>query len=185
MSLGRQSEFEAFCRQEYEALFRYLYCITGNVDDAVEGVQESFLRLHELEQKRCDVENRRALLFRLARNLAIDVLRRRNVRADLQRNTGKRMLPIEFPPTPEDLLREKELRGLVEAALEELPEKQRTCLLLRNSGLSYRQIAGIVHLDPESIGPALGRALRRFKAIYAGLLETKPAVERAWHDRLR
>jgi RNA polymerase sigma-70 factor (ECF subfamily) len=185
MKPERHSDLEAFFRREYEPLCRYVCCIVGNVDDAVETVQEVFLRFYQLQQETRGGQNARALLFRLARNLAIDVVRRRRVRVIYQRQVEEGRISVRITATPEQLMLEKEQRGLAETALRRLSGTQRECLVLRSSGLSYKIIADTLGLNPESIGPTLARALRRFKVAFAELLETKTAPAEAQHARRR
>jgi DNA-directed RNA polymerase specialized sigma24 family protein len=43
-----ERNIEEFCREEYAEVYRYAWTLLGNQDDALEVVQESFLRLHRL-----------------------------------------------------------------------------------------------------------------------------------------
>ncbi len=47
------------------------------------------------------------------------------------------------------------------AAIEKLPEQQRECMLLRSSGLRYREIAGILGIQTSSVGALVHRAAAR------------------------
>jgi len=57
-------------------------------------------------------------------------------------------------------------RAGVRAVLDQLPEKQRSCLLLRHSGYSYAEIAETLGIATGSVGTTLARAERAFKDLY-------------------
>jgi DNA-directed RNA polymerase specialized sigma24 family protein len=60
------ARFDAFFAEEHERLFKALYFVTGNREDAEELMQEAFLRLwerwHEIER----IDDPTAYLFRVA-----------------------------------------------------------------------------------------------------------------------
>ena len=62
-------------------------------------------------------------------------------------------------------LRQEE-QAEVRRALAELPERQRTCLLLRHSGYSYAEIAATLGVATGSVGVLLARGEQAFRAIY-------------------
>jgi DNA-directed RNA polymerase specialized sigma24 family protein len=43
-----ERNIEEFCREEYAEVYRYAWTLQGNQDDALEVVQECFLRLHRV-----------------------------------------------------------------------------------------------------------------------------------------
>jgi RNA polymerase sigma-70 factor (ECF subfamily) len=163
-----------FLRQEYVPLCRYVYRVIGNREDTVELVQEACLRFCEMQSRARGEQHERALLFRIARNLAIDLLRKRSVRAAHEKEAGPGNLVVLHPEeSPEQRLLDKERHQIFQAVLAQLNEHQRECLLLRGSGLSYREIAAELRLNPESIGPTLVRALRKFRSLYEELVENR------------
>lgn len=162
------NEVEQFCRDEYAGLYRYAWTLLGNKEDALETVQESFLRFHRMWRAGAIREHDRALLFRLARNVAIDLQRRTHTTERLQPDNV-----LVFPPTPEEVLLEKEAQQRATQALSQLSEKEQKCLALRYGGLSYSEIAQVLQLSSNSIGPMMARALRRFQQRYEEILETQ------------
>ena len=171
MNAAQLLALEQFFRKEYESLCRYVYCIVSSSDDTVEIVQEAFLRYCEIHLQRPSKGKERSLLFRLARNLAIDSVRRRKVRVIRRRRVEEAAAASTPAADPEQLLLAKEQRQLAQSALERLNENQKDCLLLRAAGLSYKDIAGILQLSTESIGPTLARALEKVKTAYEELVE--------------
>lgn len=160
--------------QEYAALCRYVYRIVGNREDTVELAQEACLRFCKMQSRVQGEQNERALLFRIARNLSIDLLRKRNVRTAHEQEAGRNNVAVLHPEeSPEQRLLAKERQHQFQTVLGQLSEQQRECLLLRGSGLSYREIAVALRLSSESIGPTLARALRKFRTLYEELVENR------------
>ncbi len=126
-----QEDPDDFFRGECEGLCRYVSRILGSTEGAVDVVQESFLRFYSMGSRVADGTGR-PLLFRLARNLAIDRVRERRTVSQL----GADVIEIPVSTTPEDLVLREERTRLLNAALSSLSERDRELLALRHAGLS-------------------------------------------------
>ena len=69
-------------------------------------------------------------------------------------------------PTPEDLQTASEHRRQVRIVLAALAFREAALLLLRSHGLSYKEIAQALDLNPASVGKLLGRAQEAFRKEY-------------------
>ncbi|MEX2315021.1 MAG: sigma factor-like helix-turn-helix DNA-binding protein [Thermomicrobiales bacterium] len=67
---------------------------------------------------------------------------------------------------PLDLVARQDEATIVRAHLARLPERQRAVLVLRSSGMSYAEVAGIVGVSTNSVGTLLARAERAFRNSY-------------------
>jgi RNA polymerase sigma factor (sigma-70 family) len=176
-----RTEFELFCRREYVAVYRYVYAHLGKVEEAREAVQESFLSLYQLWLAGEIREHERALLFRIARNKAIDLVRRRaRQKATTEELQGGNVLAFRAPEqhTPEELLLSKERQHFAEAALARLSDRDQECLALRRSGLTNQQVAEALNVNATTVRQIISRALRRFEEFYEQLME-RPLREKA------
>ncbi|HKX33288.1 MAG TPA: sigma-70 family RNA polymerase sigma factor [Blastocatellia bacterium] len=181
-----ETQFEDFYRQECQALYRYVYARVGNADDALEVAQESFLNLYRMQSGKEAPVYERALLFRMARNAAVDLLRRRRTREGYAREAvTSNLVPLRPAQerTPEELLLEKEQRQCAAAAFEGLGSRDQECLVLRRSGLSYRAVAETMNINPNSVSQAINRALRRFEQAYNALVREQGADEKSGKTR--
>jgi len=165
----RTARLEALFRQHHPPLCRYVYHIVGNVDDALEIAQESFLRLWTARGTLDITEVEPAYLFKLARNLAIDSLRKDHVRGRYAAHAARSHNLLILPLTPEAQFLERERHGLAAQALRQLGAKQRELLALRATGFSYDQIADIACVSRGSVGQLITRALRKCRAAYEEL----------------
>jgi RNA polymerase sigma factor (sigma-70 family) len=172
----RDSQIEDFFREEYRNLYRYAYQFVGNADDAMEVVQDTFLDFYRHACKETSCQCDRALLFFMAKNHAIDVLRRTRTRITYQQEMSEgKLVPLNSssPRTPEDLLLEQERKRCVRQALDQLSKKEQECLALRRWGLSYQEVAETMHMNSQSVGQVITRALRKFRGVYAQIREDK------------
>lgn len=175
----RDAQIEDFFRAEYRNLYRYVCQIVGNADDAMEVVQETFLSFYRLQKNELTCKCDRALLFCMARNQGIDLLRRSRTRETYKKDVqeGKLvMLQQSRSKTPEEILLDRERQERTRSALEQLSKKEQDCLALRRWGLSYREVAQALHMNPQSVGQLITRALRKFRGIHAEIQEKKDAV---------
>ncbi len=152
-------------------MYRYTYAHIGDVEDTREVVQESFLSLYQMWLASEIREHERALLFRIARNKAIDLVRRRARQSmeDLQSGKVLPFRPLE-QHTPEELLLEKERRHFATEALARLSDRDQECLALRRSGLTNQQVAEALNVNAITVRQVISRALRRFEQIYDQLM---------------
>lgn len=150
---------EVFDRH-YDALFRYLHRLTGDEDLAEDLAQETFVRL--LEQPVSE-DGIRSWLFTVGRNLLRDRSRVRTRREELldQFDTGP-----SRPERPDEATERRERVKAVRDALDQLSERDRTILLLREEGFKYAEIAEVIGVATSSVGTLLARALRRFENAY-------------------
>ncbi|MDM7916750.1 MAG: sigma-70 family RNA polymerase sigma factor [Candidatus Eisenbacteria bacterium] len=176
-----ETRFEQLFHAHYDGIYRLLYRHTGSRAEAEDLAQETFLRCYrsgaaaaEGRDERPDssgdgkepaAEALRAWLYRVAMNLASNARRDRRRRFVRDRRAGEaeeaeRAGRAGLDPA-ETLVRQRE-REAVREVLASLPDRQERILLLRHSGLRYREIAAILDVSPASIGTLLARAEEAF-----------------------
>ena len=102
------------------------------------------------------------LLYKMAKDKYVDVLRKKKLRAD-------HLQGIAFELTgddPEERLMLQELKEHYEKALARLPEKQRVAFLMnRKEGLTYKEIAVRLDLSDKAIEKRMRLALANLKSM--------------------
>ena len=161
---GSVAAFQGLYERHHRALFNFLFRFLADRLTAEDLLQEAFLRVYLHRETYRPTAAFRTWLFTIARNLALDHVRRRGI---VQENVGEEERVLATPdPAPGPLRRAEageELRRL-EAALHDLPPGQREVLLLsRYAGLSHTEIAEVTGSSPEAVRVALHRALRRLR----------------------
>jgi RNA polymerase sigma-70 factor (ECF subfamily) len=146
-----------------EPLLRYLLSFSLPSADSEEVIQDTFLALFQHLQRGKSRQNLRGWLFRVAHNLALR--KRRDDRKEMQNLTGSASSPeetlIDPTPGPEDQFAASQVRALLMAVVDALPEQDRRCLFLRAEGLRYREIAEVLEISLSSVSVSLGRSLAR------------------------
>lgn len=161
-----------FCR-DYDSVCRYARRIVNDCDDAAEIAQETFLRMQQMPGAQRFGLSDRALLFRVARNLAIDHVRRKHTRRRYA-GTDLRITIIAAEKSTEEELVAQERCSRVHLALRTLSPRDAKCLALKNAGHSYDEMAAILNIHPGSVGPTVTRALRRLRQAYFDLSPENP-----------
>ena len=135
-----------------EGIFRYLCRIVGR-EDARELTQEVFLRVTRTTVPQTDDGGRRAWLFRIARNLALNHVRDDRRRGETVEIAGDPALP----PT-------QTLALALREALDRLSPVDRDVFLMREvGGLSYNEIAFACQLTPDAVRSRLHRARQELR----------------------
>lgn len=155
--------FDALFTAHYALVHRIAYRIVGTREEAEDLAQEAFLRLHRSpavwQGKAADDGSVRAWLCRVVTNLAYNALRAqgRRTRREVQ------IAPAEDHADASAAVAEVEA---VRQALVRLDARQVQLLLLRQEGLTYRELAAALNVAPGSVGTLLARAEAAFARAY-------------------
>jgi RNA polymerase sigma-70 factor (ECF subfamily) len=162
---GGVNDLDRLFREYRGPLVRYLTRRLGDRDWAEEVTQETFLRAARQET----IVSERAWLFAVATNLVRDEARRdarRRKHLELLREQAR----IDDVVEPEALSIERaQEAAMARKALEQLTERDREALLMREEGLDYTEIASALDLSIGSVGTTLARARRRLVEAYESL----------------
>jgi RNA polymerase sigma-70 factor (ECF subfamily) len=142
-------------REHSLSLRRYLYVILRDQQLAEDLTQETFLRLFRSLSQGESIQEMRAWIFRVARNLATDALRQRRSSESLDENH------MDLRTGAEEHLLESERLRKVQEALDLLSPQERACLVLRSEGLKFREIASTLEVKIPTVETALTRALKK------------------------
>jgi RNA polymerase sigma factor (sigma-70 family) len=163
------SEFEALFKEHWARVYRLLCRLVGDPSEAEDLALETFLRLYRHHPHQEDGFNPGGWLHRVATNLGLHSIRSWKRRQHYETNAGKYTLNEE--PPAEMLAQQEEQHSLVRLALAQMNQRQSQLLILRHSGLAYKDIAKTLNLAPSSIGPLLVRAEREFEKRYRALAQ--------------
>ncbi len=90
----QQQEFEKAYDENIERIFRFVYLKVGNKDDAEDVTSQVFVRFWKLWgekiKKKEKLDNPRALLYTIARNLIIDYYRKNRPERDEKKDSKKK-----------------------------------------------------------------------------------------------
>jgi RNA polymerase sigma-70 factor, ECF subfamily len=159
------------CRYEW-LVHRIAYGFVGDRDEALEIVQETFLKVHaRLDEWRGEGEIR-SWIARIAANEAINRnrARRRRPTAPLDED---RLEPFE--PSQETALHDREAAGALHRSLASLSPRQRMAVVLRYfQEMSTREIAAVLECSEGTARNILFRSLQKLRAVLTGSEEVLP-----------
>jgi len=151
------ADAEVLFAEHRQGVFRYLCRMVGQVETARELTQEVFLSVARAGVPDADPAGRRAWVFRIAHNLALNHVRDRR-HDGMTADSGDTAAPAV-----------QELGAAIREALEELQDLDRDVFLLRETaGLSYQEIAATCDLTVEAVRSRLKRARQELRGALAG-----------------
>ncbi|ACL18820.1 RNA polymerase, sigma-24 subunit, ECF subfamily [Desulfitobacterium hafniense DCB-2] len=162
---GRHEQYGLLVQRYQEPLIHFLRGILGAEDEVFDCAQEAFLAAYGNLWRYSDKYTFRAWLYAIARNKAIDLMRKR-----------KREIPLSIDESlvdrqmgPEEAYLAKEQALDVRAILEELPEHYRQALYLRyQQELSYEEISTVLNIPISSVKTHLHRGKEKLRQIMEG-----------------
>ena len=156
---GKLAEIVQLYDHASPELHRLLVHKLGNAEEAREVAQDTFEKLLR-HAEREDVRDVRRLAFTVANRLALDVLRRRGVKARYVREHGIADTERIAEDDPERLSMGREQLDAVQRALSALPPKTRHIFLLHRFGsYTYVEIARQVGVSAKAVEYHMNRAL--------------------------
>ena len=165
------SAFEALFREHWTHVYGLLRRLVGDPAEAEDLALEAFVRLYQRHPQPDEEFNSGGWLHRVATNLGLQSIRSWKRRENYEMSAGKYALEETAEDRPADSLVQAEERRLVRLVLGKMNERQSQLLIMRYSGLSYKEIAKALSLAPTSIGPLLLRAEREFEKRYRALAQ--------------
>ncbi len=180
--MAKAGDHEAF-RQLFERHNRRAYGlalgVVRNPDDALDVVQEGFIKAHRYLPKFEGTSSFYTWLYRIVMNLAIDHLRKRkrakqvdfnDALSHLEGEGGEdSLLPRILGADPSRSLMRREMREQISTALGQLSDNHRSVLMMREmEGLSYEEMAGVMKC---SKGTIMSRLFHARKNMQQHLLE--------------
>lgn len=152
-----------------DKLYRLALRITLDSAEAEDIVQDTMIKVWNKRDEWPQFESIEAYCLTVARNLAID----RSQKMEAQN--------VELTPETHDMsdalnpyeqLEQNEQMSLIHRLLNELPERQRTIMQLRDiEGKSYKEIADILQITEEQVKVNLFRSRQKIKQRYLEIEE--------------
>jgi len=151
-----------------DELFRLALRITLNRADAEDIVQETMLKVWNRRDSWGELKSIEAYCLTICRNMALDKLKR----ADSQQASldekdwsgGQERIDHSYSANPEAQAEQRDRIALVRRLIDQLPEKQRTCMQLRDmEGKPYKEIAQVMGISEQQVKVNIFRARQSVK----------------------
>jgi len=159
--------FRLLLSRNKNVVYSLAFALLGNKEDSEDVTQETFVKLWE-NMDSVNLRTARAWLLKVARNRAIDLLRKRRFVSGAASNAlAEGVGPASADGTPaqrNQAPRETLRLLLLEKAMRKLPENQRVAIFLREvQGLKYDEVAECMGLPPGTVKVAVHRAKKALR----------------------
>jgi RNA polymerase sigma factor (sigma-70 family) len=166
--------FDDLFLEHWGSIYRLLERMTGDPSEAEDLALETFFKLYQHPPKTGEGYNLGGWLYRVATNLGLRSIRSLNRRKQYEMEAGKEYMEDLPENKPAEILEKKEDHLQARSALAKMNPRNADLLVLRYSGMSYKDIAKAMRLSPTSIGPLLLRAEHEFEKAYRTLSQEEP-----------
>lgn len=163
----RPIEFDEAFTLHHRAVFRTARSVVRDDGLAEDVTQEVFLRLYRHLDKTPGEELLRAWLLRVALNVARNAIRgqsRSTAREDAYAKESE--ASGWFEAVPEVDYERRQQINEARRALDKIKEPMRSCLMLKQQGLSYKEIATALTVNEVNVGSLLARGRKEFMRFY-------------------
>lgn len=145
-----------------DKLFRLALRITLNREEAEDIVQDTLIKVWNSRDKWQQLDSIEAYSLTIARNLSLDRIKKmENQNGSLEDEKTER---LDATSNPSERMIQKDKLDIVKRMIDELPEKQRSCIQLRDiEGKAYKDIALILGITEEQVKINIFRARQTIK----------------------
>ncbi len=148
-----------------DMLYRLALRITLNHEEAEDIVQDTLIKVWNKRDDWDDIESIEAFSLTVCRNLALDHLKQKSHHNESLDSVG--IDTLDKGHTPYEQMLQKDRMRLVKRIVDTLPEKQRSCMQLRDfEGKAYKDIATILGITEEQVKVNIYRARQTIKQKY-------------------
>jgi len=163
----KEAEFQRFYAEVFPVLVRVVYRIMGNMDAAEEICQEAFIRYYDRMDTIPDAEQGKFWIIRVAKNLSLNYEKRKGRERRAYERSYHEPKPVQ--ESGEDTTLRQEVAATVQGALNALPEKLRSVLVLKEYGdLSYKEIGSVLGISEGNVKVRVHRARERLMEYLKG-----------------
>jgi RNA polymerase sigma-70 factor (ECF subfamily) len=145
-----------------DVLYRLALRITLSHEEAQDIVQDTLIKVWNKRDDWQSLDNIEAYSMTICRNLALDALKKKG-----NNNESLEQEQIDTPDrtsNPHELMIQKDRIEMVRKLVNQLPEKQRSCMQLRDfEGKAYKDIAQILGITEEQVKVNIFRARQTIK----------------------
>jgi len=172
---GDKASLEILVKRHLKSVYSFVYRFVGNAADADDVTQEVFVKMWKNLKKFDKKKVFKTWIFSIARNTAIDLLRKRKtlpLSAFDDEDGGNAIADnlTDPAPLPDEVVEHVDTARLIKAAMEKLSENYRVVIFLRYySDFTFRKIAELTGVSVNTAKSRHARALVVLKEKLAGI----------------
>jgi RNA polymerase sigma-70 factor (ECF subfamily) len=186
---GDSAAFRALFDKYHRRAFAVAMGVVKNEDDALDAVQEAFVKVHKNIHKFEGSSSFYTWLYRIVMNVSIDHVRRTSRRRNLDFDERAlheesevagdgALVPSVTNSNPGKAALRRELGSAIQAALQGLPDHHRAVIVLREiEGMSYEEMAEALEVPKGTVMSRLFHARKKMQAALAPYLSGEAVPE--------
>lgn len=144
-----------------QKLYRFALRLLGDHDEALDAVQDIFIKLWSLRDKLHTYNSTEAFAMKITKNHCLDRLKRKRT-VSIDENSAR-----ERYESGSDILRNAEMEdaaGIIKRFIEVLPSQQKMVIQLRDvEGYEFNEIESILGMEINTIRVNLSRARKKVR----------------------
>jgi len=163
---GDREAFMTVTSLYQKKIFLLAFSFFHNREDALDIVQETFMRLYQKVDKFQKGKNFQNWLFQIAKNICIDYYRK-NYRKKREFEVGKNIEEMNLPLQNEkNSLNSIDIKAIFSRCLKKLTEKQRMIFVMKHyNQLKYREIAQILNISLGTVKSLHFKTIHNLRAM--------------------
>jgi RNA polymerase sigma factor, sigma-70 family len=143
-------------------LYRLALRITLNTAEAEDIVQETLIKVWNKRDTWDQIDNIEAFCFTVCRNLSLDSIKRHDNQNKTLDDKGGDHIDLSNDPSRQTIVNDQ--MNMVRQIVDSLPEKQRSCIQLRDfEGKTYKDIALVLGISEEQVKVNIFRGRQTIK----------------------
>ena len=132
----------------FDGLHRFCYAYVKSCEVAEELVSDVFIKLWHIRNRLHEVSNLKVYLYAIARNLSLNYINRDYKSPSISLDDIEPATMIEVGD-PEEICITVETLDAIRSAIRQLPPQCRVIFqLVKEEGLTYREVADVLHISP-------------------------------------
>lgn len=183
-----QEAFRILVERYQRRLFSVAYGMVRNKEDAMDVVQDAFIKVHRHIGNFQGSSSFYTWAYRITVNLCIDFLRKKSrkqevdyddtIQSSSEVDAGDLLTPSRLGVDPSRVYQRKELLEQLDNAMEDLSDKHRSILILREvQGLSYNEIAEVLDISKGTVMSRLHHARKNLQDALESYLKGKLTLD--------
>jgi RNA polymerase sigma-70 factor (ECF subfamily) len=166
---GRDS-FNILVKRHVNSVYLFIYKLVGNKEDAEDITQETFIKVWQKLSKFDTDKNFKTWLFSIAKNTAVDKLRKKKSinfsSLDTEDNSDFESNLVDTELLPDEIFTKQESTEALTKALAQLSDNQKLIIHLHiTEELTYEEISEIIGKPMNTVKSQHGRAINKLRGL--------------------
>ena len=168
----------------YQALYELLsvrlkhFCFSfvksGEVADEI--VSDVFIKLWQIKNKLPEIDNLKVYLYTIAKNFCLNYITRQ-FKNPVVLLDDIDIEPVVYIGSPEELCISADVMNKIRQAIRQLPPRSRLIFqMVKEDGMSYKEVAEILHISVLTVRNQLAIAIRKLAAALPGYMPREQEI---------